>query len=161
MKKYGYLLVIMAFLLISCTNLTVLHLKKNKLEFNLPQVLLMNYLEFHYISSQKGNKLFIKGRAYPRKDKIPPWGDFVKELWLGTYLSDPRGKVIAQDIKIYPPNKIGENGFPFEFTLKPKDFGTPGPLYITFGYRLKIVAYPSDKNSKPRVFFAIEKAENF
>jgi len=121
----------------------------------------MNYLDFHYTTYQMDEKLYVIGRAYPLLKKLPKWGSWVDEIWLGVYLSDSNGRVLAQDIRILSPQKITPNGFPFSFVLKPKRFGSPGPLYITFGYRLKITNFPFQKNkSRLKVFFAIQKAQD-
>ncbi len=152
---------LLSYLLIGCTNATVMHLKKNPWRINQPQVLKMNYMIFHYTVYQDVRGIYVIGRAYPRREKIPHWGKWAAEIWLGVYLSDRRGDIIARDIRIYPPQEITSNGFPFTFIIKPQSFGGPGPLYITFGYRLKITDLPfSQKHKHPRVFFAIEKAQN-
>ncbi|WP_461833126.1 hypothetical protein [Desulfothermus sp.] len=154
MKK-NKLILFLIIILNSCSTPMVLHLKKNRLLTNQSQILTMKYIEFHYTCYQKGSNFYVKGFAYPRREKLPPWGDTLDELWLGIYLCDKYGKVLAQDINVYSPQKINNKGLFFEFKLEPKNFGAPGPLYITFGYRLKIIG--SLKN-QPKVFFAIEKA---
>ncbi len=147
-------------LLIGCTSATVIHLKKNPWRINQSQTLKMNYVIFHYKVFQYDRGIYVIGRAYPRRRKIPSWGRWAAEIWLGVYLSDKRGNILAQEIHIYPPQEITSSGFPFTFIIKPKEFGGPGPLYITFGYRLKITDFPFSKAyTHPRVFFAIEKAQ--
>lgn len=147
-------------LLIGCAQPSVLHLKKNEWVNKKDQRLEMKYLEFNYQCEQVKDSFLVKGTAYLRRDKVPSWGHFAEEIWLGAYLSDKRGKVLAKEIKLLPPQPITDHGFPFNFLLKPSDFGSPGPIYITFGYRLKISnIYPQSIPQKPKIFFAIEKAE--
>jgi len=148
-------------LALGCTSPSVFHLKKNPWVINRPQSLTMSYMRFTYTVYQDSGGIYVIGRAYPRKNKIPPWGRWADEIWLGVYLCDARGSILAKDIRIFPPQEITSNGFPFTFIIRPQRFGGPGPLYITFGYRLKITDPPFSrgKYDRPRVFFAIEKAQ--
>ncbi len=160
MNKKIFIFINIFFLVVGCTKPTVLHLKKNELKNNKNQILEMKYLIFNYQCKQIKDGFSIKGTAYPRYDKIPPWGRFAEEIWIGSYLCDRKGNILAQKIKLLPPQPLSSHGFPFHFRLKPSDFGSPGPIFITFGYRLKISnAYPHSTTKNPKIFFAIEKAE--
>ncbi len=161
MKKLLLGIYIFIFITSSCTTLRVNHLRKNPWVIDKPQVLEMNYLEFHYTIYHMNESVYVIGKAYPIFKKLPPWGIWIDEIWLGVYLSDSHGKVLAQDINILPPQKISKSGFPFNFVIKPTRFGSPGPIYITFGYRLKITNFPFQKHKvKPKIFFAIEQAQD-
>jgi hypothetical protein len=128
----------------------------------------MKYLNFQYKCKQFGSQLRVFGTALPKDKSIPQWACWTREIWLGAYLSDQDAKVIAKKILILPPQRFDPaHGFPFQMTLQPHDMGSPGPLFITFGYRLVLTDHSSDATSqeqdktcpsKEHVFFASESA---
>lgn len=154
---------------IGCSHQSVRHLKRQPWRLNKSQLLEMKYLQFQYVCTQTQKGLKVQGNAYPKDKNIPTWADWTNEIWLGAYLSDEDGKVIAKNIKILPPQKlIREKGYPFAFTLCPQSMGSSGPIYITFGYRLVLtrekmssseyINLNNKQESKKDIFFASESA---
>ena len=159
------LLVLLACTL-GCSYQSVHHLERQSWAENSRRTLGMNYLTFTYTCGQQESSLSVKGRAYPKLDKIPEWAEWIDDIWLGTYLSDKDGRVLAKALRILSPQALkADQGIPFEFTLTPHDMGSPGPVFISFGYRLVLTAQEPSKTmgeeqptDKKQVFFASESA---
>ena len=151
-----------------CAYQTVSHLKRNPWQVGQAQSLKMKYLEFHYVCSQETDSLRVEGSALIRQDTVPDWVGHARDVWLGAYLSDRRGSVLAKDLIILNSQKLDmRTGFQFEVQLEPEDMGSPGPLFLTFGYRLVLTADPeaeqapetaSDSDREKAVFFASESS---
>jgi len=155
----------------ACSYQSVSHLNRQQWVFNEQRSLEMNYLNFRYICHQDESGVSLRGRALPKHQSLPSWAAWTKEIWLGAYLSDKNGKLLAKQIKLLPQQKFrSRTGYPFQFQLHPRDVGRPGPVYISFGYRLVLTARPpgeespsasgepGDSEEEERVFFASESA---
>jgi len=152
-------------LVLGCTYQSVHHLKRQAWEADSQSTLSMNYLAFAYICGQQEDGLSVQGRAYPRTEAIPEWAGWIDDIWLGAYLSDSSGRVLAKSLRILSPQPLNPGeGLPFEFNLKPNDMGSPGPVFISFGYRLVLTPSESYRDSgqltpDPKsIFFASESA---
>ncbi len=147
-----------------CSYQSVRHLNRQPWSLGQNRSLEMKYLTFNYSSTLVSNKIQVVGQAYPKFQKIPPWAEQANEIWLGTYLSDKQGQVLAKRVKVFPPQSIDHNkAINFNFTLKPQDMGSPGPVFITFGYRLVISPEKNriketSKDQEKKIFFASESA---
>jgi hypothetical protein len=153
--------------IISCASQTVRHLKQHPWSLHKPQSMRTNYLSINFICTQDPEGLRVKGHAYPLPDgSIPEWATWARDLWLGAYLSDRSGQVLAQEIKVLPPQELSQSQpIVFSFVLEPHSMGEPGPVFISFGYRLVLAPGPqavqgkSDKDDDTSpVFFASESA---
>ncbi|MCF8109431.1 MAG: hypothetical protein K9J81_10600 [Desulfohalobiaceae bacterium] len=158
----GFLAVLSVLLLTGCAHQTVAHLKRNPWQLGQEQTLAMKYLTFEYVCSQETDSLRVRGSALVRPDTVPEWVVYAKDVWLGAYLSDRRGSVLAKDLVILKSQQLDKRkGFPFDVQLEPQDMGSPGPLFLTFGYRLVLTAGvepgPDAETEKP-VFFASESS---
>lgn len=154
--------------LASCATQSVRHLKRQPWSLDEPQSMRTNYLRFDFLCSQGLDGLRVQGAAYPLSDgPIPEWAVWARDLWLGVYLSDRSGQVLAQEVKVLPPqNLTPAHPISFTFVLEPHSMGEPGPVYISFGYRLVLASGPADRpeekgetpGAKSPVFFASESA---
>ncbi len=153
--------------LISCASQTVRHLKQHPWSLDKPQSMRTNYLRFDFICTQNPKGLEVQGKALPLSDgSIPKWATWARDLWLGAYLSDRSGQVLAQEIKVLPAQELSQSHpIEFSFALKPHSMGKPGPVFISFGYRLVLAPGPQqvlEKTGKNHdtspVFFASESA---
>jgi hypothetical protein len=153
--------------LLACASQTVGHLKQHPWSLDQPQSLRTNYLSFDFLCSQDPKGLQVRGQAYPRPDgPIPDWATWARDLWLGVYLSDRSGQVLAQKIEVLPPQALSRaRPIEFSFVLKPHSMGEPGPVFISFGYRLVLAPGPQKKTAQSAedredtpVFFASESA---
>ncbi len=162
----GLLAALFVFFCTGCAYQTVAHLKRNPWQLQQKQTLEMKYLTFHYACSQETDSLRVQGFALVRPDTVPEWVGYAKDVWLGAYLSDRRGSVLAKDLIILKPQKLDkQKGFSFDVKLEPQDMGSPGPLFLTFGYRLVLTADPElqpksspDRETEKPVFFASESS---
>lgn len=163
----GFLLVL--FLISGCSYQSVRHLQRQRWSLNTTKTLEMKYLKFKYNCKQLDSHLRVAGTAFPKKEVIPEWASWTKEIWLGVYISDQNAKVIAKEIHVLAPNKFKPNqGFNFQMALEPHNMGSPGPLFITFGYRLVLTDHKVKDSThqkgckafseKEKVFFASESA---
>lgn len=152
-----------------CSTLNVRHLVRQPWMSGKQQTLEMKYWRFEYTCLTVDGVLGVKGTAYPIPTVIPDNARWVADLWIGVYLSDAQGQVLAKDLRVYLPRTLDyKQGVDFEFPLKPQDVGGKGPLYVTFGYRT--VLTPSENyaaseaevhdpdNVNPNVFFCSEGA---
>ena len=159
---------LLAGLLAACSHQSVRHLDRQPWVLNATRSLEMNYLRFSYRCNRTPDGLEISGRAFPLHEAIPDWASWTQDIWLGAYLSDKEGRVLAKQINILSPQPYApESGYSFQFLLRPQDMGGPGPVFITFGYRLVLSdRHPgeqgaaSDDAQQPRIFFANESALN-
>ena len=151
----------------SCASQSVRHLKQHPWSLDKPQMMRTNYLRFHFVCSQDPEGLQVQGTAHPLQDgPIPDWGTWARDLWMGAYLSDRSGRVLAQEIQVLPPQRLTQDQpISFTFVLQPHSMGEPGPVFISFGYRLVLAPSPAGTETKdngPRdnspVFFASESA---
>lgn len=168
LMRICFVLALMLLLASGCAHQTVTHLKRNPWKVNQTQMLKMKYLVFSYACSQQTDSLQVRGSAQIRPETVPGWVQYAKDVWLGAYLSDRRGRVLANDLIILEPQTLNQSkGFPFELELEPQGMGSPGPLFLTFGYRLVLTSAPEveDKQSSSQehktertVFFASESS---
>lgn len=168
--RYPLLTVTIAALLLgalSCTSQSVRHLKQHPWSLDHPQSLRTNYLFIDFMCTQDPEGLQVRGTAVPRSDgPIPEWATWARDLWLGAYLSDRTGQVLAQEIQVLPPQKLSSSHpIDFAFVLEPHSMGEPGPVFISFGYRLVLAPGPENTGGKTKghketspVFFASESA---
>ena len=162
-------MILFILILSGCTYQSVNHLSKRHWETDQSQNLEMDYFQFEYNSHPQAKKVEVKGTACLKKDSIPAWAAWIDDIWLAVYLSDDQGRVLAKDINIFAPRKLDyEQGIDFSFLLKPEQMGSPGPVFITFGYRVVLTPgrnYPgkspdllSEITRETEVFFASESA---
>jgi hypothetical protein len=148
----------------ACSHLSVRHLNKQVWTPNTAaeQTLQMKYMHFVYQAQKEENRIRLQGRAWPRQESLPDWASWSKDVWLGAYLCDREGQVLAQDLKVLPAQDIDQSqGFTFQFSLEPQNMGSPGPVFITFGYRLVLTpakTEPQGQDTEEKVFFASESA---
>ncbi|MFP4630493.1 MAG: hypothetical protein ACLFMQ_07185 [Desulfohalobiaceae bacterium] len=146
----------------ACSHKSVRHLNKQIWLPDTEQSLQMQYMRFEYQAHKGKNGIRVQGEAQPIKASLPEWAAWSRDIWLGAYLCDKEGLVLAKDLKMLPAQEISQNqGFSFEFQLEPKDIGTSGPVFITFGYRLVLTAKQSeilDREAEEKIFFASESA---
>ncbi|MFW5819179.1 MAG: hypothetical protein ACOCVE_04980 [Desulfovermiculus sp.] len=151
----------------SCATQNVRHLKQQPWSLDEPQSMQTNYLRFDFLCSQDPGGLKVQGAAYPLEDgPIPDWAIWARDLWLGAYLSDRSGQVLAQEVRILPPQLLTQlHPIRFDFALEPHSMGEPGPVFISFGYRLVLSSEPGSSPSRDKdsgqespVFFASESA---
>ncbi|MGE4296385.1 MAG: hypothetical protein AB7E47_00025 [Desulfovibrionaceae bacterium] len=175
-------LLVLALVAAGCSSMSVRHLKRQPFTFEGEQTLTMKFWRFSYRSMPLSAKYGVVGMAFPVAQALPEWATTIDELWLAAYLCDEHGRVIARDksliirlSRVLDPRQ----GVPFEFILEPEDLPGPGPLFVTFGYRVVVsegaqsapteapAAVPASRDgagkpqaapAKPRVFFAKEGA---
>lgn len=154
-------------LLAGCAQLNVGHLERKPWRLQQQETLSLQFWRFEYQPHPKEERYEVLGRAYPLTKGLPEWATHIEELWFAVYLNDSRGRVLAKDVQVLPPNDLTpdvvEEGLPFHFALQPEDIGQSGPLFVTFGYRMVLtpppgVAASDEAQKEPRVFFANEGA---
>jgi hypothetical protein len=153
-----------AMALLGCSHLSVRHLNRQPWSLDSPRTLELKVFSFEYQAAPQKDSFIVDGVARPNPERVPPWADWLDELWLAAYLCDYRGIVLAKDLRLYPPQELprGE-AIHFTFNLEPQELES-GSLFVTFGYRVTLLDAPGqrpDKNSKDRdrqVFFASESA---
>jgi hypothetical protein len=155
------ILVLAACLLLGgCSHLSVRHLIRRPWTLETVQTLDMKFWRFEYTASPGPDSFVIHGRAYPL-EAVPPWVNWIQDLWFEAYLADTSGEVIAKDLRLYQPRDLErDKGVYFEFNLRPSKLGDPGQLFVTFGYRMKLSEKRPETPDAPlgRVFFASEGA---
>ncbi len=154
-------------LITGCAYQTVSHLKKKPWNPDTTEVLDMDYLRFEYMARNQEDSLRVTGVACPKRHPIPGWADWIDDMWLATYLSDDTGRVLARKFTMITPRELDyDQCIDFDFTLEPQDVGQPGPVYVSFGYRMVLTAHPyaaddptaGDLEQEKDVFFASESA---
>lgn len=131
-------LVLPALLLWACAPApkSVGHLHRDAWSLEEPRSLIMDYMRFDYQIQPVGNVAGVKGWAYLDTSKVPEWAKWMDSLQLTAYLSDPEGRVVAQDTRSFLPRELkADVGVGFEFNLRPEQWGER-PLFVTFGYRI-------------------------
>ncbi len=154
-------LLALALLVLSCSQASVRHMKRQPWRINETQTLDMKFWSFRYESIALRDKLGLKGTAWPVMKILPPWATRIEELWIAAYLSDSLGRVLAKDVHVLLPRDLDQhNGIPFEFILEPQDIGSSEQLFVTFGYRMTLSDGKSGTSQagNPNVFFANEGA---
>lgn len=163
--KSAALLVVLA-LAVGCTHLSVKHLNRRQWVLDTRQTLEMKYWRFEYTATGKKDHFLLAGTAYPLDTYIPDWAMWIDDLWMAAYLSDAQGMVLARDLRVFNPQNLDYGkGVPFEFRLKPEHLAGSGDLYVTFGYRMRLIPHRLASSSDARpltgentVFFANENA---
>ncbi|MFP4070492.1 MAG: hypothetical protein ACLFTB_00440 [Desulfovibrionales bacterium] len=151
---------------LGCAHQSVRHLNKQPLTGNGTAELTMDYWTFRYTTEQTEKGLLVQGVALPKQDAIPVWAKWIDDLWMEAYLSDDRDHVLARHLRVFSSQQLDyAAGIPFSFTLTPERMGSPGPVFVTFGYRM--VLTPAERASREStaevtggrdVFFASEGA---
>ncbi|WP_051445499.1 hypothetical protein [Desulfocurvus vexinensis] len=154
-----------ALLLAACAQTSVKHLNRNAWATDTDLSLTMQFWRFDYRIKAQGNQFAVRGTARPETAALPPTARWIEDLWLAAYLCDASGAVLAQDLRVADPGPLAPGvGLPFAFTLHPDALPPAGELYITFGYRMKLVPEgpeedkPARQFSPAEVFFASEGA---
>jgi len=168
-QEYGYtsrwrfctlaLLLLTLLTLAACAHApqSVGHLRRDAWSLEEPRSLIMNFVRFDYQIQPVGDVAGIKGWAYLDITKMPIWAKWAESLSFTAYICEADGKVRAQDTRTFLPRSVNQDeGVPFEFTLRPEEWGTK-PLFITFGYRIVLTESDEAKGNKPS-FFASEDA---
>lgn len=165
MKRFLPALVLLTaamLLLTACSQMSVKHLNRNIWELETERSLPMKFWRFDYRITPVRDQFAVRGTAFPLTRTLPAWARWIDDIWFAAYLSDKEGTVIAQDLRVSSTGLLDiDAGVPVEFTLRPESLPTSGELYITFGYRIKLVPEPVDKKHKTPpadVFFASEGA---
>lgn len=168
------LCIITAVMLLGCSYASVGHLQRQPWVLNMHQELEMRFWSFSYVAESVEGQYVVNGVAEPRSESLPDDLAWIEDLWLAAYLSDDRGRVLAQDLRVYSalPLDSGE-GVSFSFVLRPDQLSRSAPLEITFGYNMTLTQgqepvtqehAPGDAvkrqpvGAKPGVFFAHEGA---
>lgn len=150
------------FLLTGCAAQTVRHLNRSQWKPETRQELVMDYVRFEYVSQRNAEGITVTGNAFPLAESVPEWAEWMEDLWIAGYLSDEGGEVLAKDIRLYTSRSLDfDRGIPFAFTLAPEEMGEPGPVYITFGYRLVLTALNPKKRKGPLGTLFDEKHDTF
>ena len=137
--------------------MSVGHLKRAPWSLDEPRSLVTNFMRFDYQIQPVGGAAGIKGWAYLDTQKLPDWAKWIDALRFTAYLSDPEGKVLAQDTHTFLPREArADEGIGFEFTLQPEQWGER-PLFVTFGYKLTLTEGRDAQGGKAP-FFASEDA---
>jgi hypothetical protein len=158
----GAVLLILVF---GCSYASVGHLQRQPWVLNTHQELEMRFWTFSFVAESADGHYVLKGQAAPRIESLPEGLTWIEDLWLAAYISDDRGRVLAQDLLVFSalPLTSGE-GVSFSFVLKPDQLSRSAPLEITFGYNMTLTPhreYVPKKplaGDKPGVFFAHEGA---
>lgn len=159
----------LACLLFGCSYASVGHLRRQPWILDTPQELEMRFWTFSFVAEFSEGHYVLKGIAEPRGEALPEGVAWIDDLWLAAYLSDDRGRVLAQDILVYSALPLEEGqGVSFSFTLKPDQLSRSAPLEVTFGYNMTLTPHKEYKvgdppkktaaNGKSGVFFAHEGA---
>lgn len=151
----------LAVLLAGCSQMSVRHLDRAPWSTGGNETLSLKFWRFEYAVEPQADRFRITGRAYPVKETLPEWVDWIDELWMAAYISDASGKVLADDLHVYLPGPLdAAKGVPIDFTLKPGRI-EDGRLFLTFGYRMALGRGKSSgaaPDPNRRQFFANERA---
>jgi hypothetical protein len=164
MRRLVFLLLVLLPVLAGCSRMSVGHMQMNPWVMGQQQEVALKYWRFEYRTEPRTNGVdgyLVTGRAYPAKDALPGWADWIDDLWLGAYVADADGEVLARDRRTYLPGPLAlEKGLPFSFEMDPAD--GERPLRITFGYRMTLADGPPDEAGAEvedrRLFFGSETA---
>ncbi len=140
MRNIFFFLLLSMFTLTACSSHSVKHLNRQVWTGGVPQTLKMKYWTFKYTTLFDPDNLFqVTGTAYPQKANIPSWGRWLRTLDLAVYLCDDKGNVLTSQHQAAPAQNIPyKKGVPFSFRLDKKQLHQVRPLFVTFGYRMKI-----------------------
>lgn len=165
MRAYrsSLLLAVLAFVVMAagCSQMSVRHLDRTPWATGEGKTLQLKFWRFEYAVEPREDGYRVHGEAYPVKETMPDWVDWIDELRMVAYISDASGKVLADDeYDVLPGPLRADRGVPVEFSLEADDAGD-APLFLTFGYRMALgkgkssgVAIPPDRP----LFFANERA---
>ncbi|WP_052507125.1 hypothetical protein [Desulfonatronovibrio magnus] len=160
------LFLLIVFLLVGCSHLSVRHLAKNPFQLNETNHLSMRYWNFEYMTVVDNGDYIVRGVAMPKTSVIPGWAEWLHDFWISVYLSDEKGVVLAKDLKVFPTQKLDRvHGVNFEFQMEPEKMPSSQDTYLTFGYRMRMTEsqFHSPETDRPltgdkSVFFASEGA---
>jgi len=140
-----------------CSTVTVGKANMRPLNLQAAQSLRLKFWRIEFTTRTAENELEITGTAYPIREKLPEWADWVEDFKLTAYLCDAQGQVLASDEISYQPHLLDSaKGAPFRFAFK-RDAKNGAATNLTFGYQSRIAAH---KQQPPggREFFASEPA---
>ncbi len=141
-----------AFVLWGCSYASVGHLQRQPWVLNTPQELEMRFWTFSFTAESVDGYYVLNGFAEPRMDSLPEGVTWIKNLWLAAYLSDDRGRILAQDLRVFSALPLdSEQGVGFSFVLKPDQLSRSAPLEVTFGYSVTLTPYQDHVSKKPHV----------
>jgi hypothetical protein len=146
-----------------CTHQSVYHLKRAPMVSDgKEQLVELDYWRFAFRSMDSEGGVQVHGAAHPRQEAaIPQWAVWIEDLWIEAYLSDERGRVLGRQLQVFDAQALDyEQGVPFSFLLMPAELGSPGRVYVSFGYRM-VLSRADEHGSAPGkqdVFFASEGA---
>ncbi|MFP4168780.1 MAG: hypothetical protein ACLFSY_08060 [Desulfonatronovibrionaceae bacterium] len=100
-------------------------------------------LEFVYQAGIENGKLMVRGIAFPRDEYIPGWAKTFQDLSIYVYLTDSKGRILDKGLKTFLPQKLDRGkGHSFVLTLTPASGQSEEPLYIAFGYSMRLSPKP-------------------
>jgi hypothetical protein len=130
------------FTLAGCSYVSVGHLQRQPWVLNASQELEMRFWKFSFTAEFVDGHYVLNGLAKPRMDSLPEGMAWIENLWLAAYLSDDRGRVLAQDLRVFSALPLDpERGVEFAFVLKPDQLSRSAPLEVTFGYSMTLTRY--------------------
>lgn len=148
--------IVLTFMVLGCSYASVGHLQRQPWMLDTHQELEMRFWKFSFVAESGDGHYILNGRAEPRIESLPEGVTWIEDLWLAAYLSDNRGRVLAQDLRVFSalPLLSGE-GVSFSFVLKPDQLSRSAPLEITFGYNMTLTPHQAssvkDESKKPPV----------
>lgn len=157
LRKAGIYIVMLltAILLSGCASLDVSHLERRPWKLNSLEKVSMEFMKFEYEVVPRKGSFGLRGTAVIKENSVPVWASWISELWIQGYLSDADGNVLATGLQVFSPCRLDKSSPKiFDFELKPESLN-PGPLFVSFGYRLVLQRSRSDADEP---FMAIERA---
>ncbi|MBF0482842.1 MAG: hypothetical protein HQK81_15135 [Desulfovibrionaceae bacterium] len=156
-RFFSLALACLCLLATGCSTVTVGKANMRPLDFQAAQTLRLKFWRFEYTARTMDNEVVVAGTAYPIREKLPEWADWIEDFKLSAYLCDAQAQVLATGETSYQPHSLDTaKGAPFRFVFK-RDAKTDAAANLTFGYQSRITAR---KLHPPggREFFASEPA---
>ncbi len=155
-----FAVLILAVLLAGCAQKSVRHLDRAPLAPGKSESLSLRFWRFEYTVQQQAESYRLLGRAYPLRDALPEWADWIDELSIAAYVSNASGTVLVEEQRNQLPGPLGDKGVAIDFTLD-RDDVDEGQIFLTFGYRMTLgKGKPRGGSPNPDrpLFFANERA---
>lgn len=151
--------------LAGCATMNVRHLNRVPWTMGETEEVALKFWRFAATTTPEAGGFRVSGTAYPNRENLPEWAEWIDELWFAAYVCDKNGNVLADEVRVYLPGPLApEAGTPFDFLLKPEKI-EGGALFLTFGYRMTLAdsrpAEPGSRANNRRIFFASESAVDF
>jgi len=156
-RPVALVLAALCLLAAGCSTVTVGKANIRPLDFQARQTLRLKFWRFEFTAKTEASEIEVTGEAFPIREKLPEWADWVEDFKLSAYLCDAQGQVLASDEMTYQPHLLDAvKGAAFRFAFK-IDAKTGTATNLTFGYQSRITAH---KQQAPggREFFASEPA---